>query len=326
MAESSTKSGHSRGIIKRLFVLFGAMFFVFCASGIVTAAMRTPYPVDYMLSYVDDFKEYLTSDDNEKIEPEKTSKLKNFNPEKISDREETEIKFDAKNENVYPEEKSGNSKTPAKDFGIVERLSNMVSVEDTVNDAIKENRNYVMLEDMPQDLKRAIVSVEDSRFYSHDGFDLKSIARATVANVEAGEIEEGASTITQQLVKNLFLSPEQTFTRKFEELILAMNVERSFSKDKILEIYLNSIYFGSNFYGIYEAAEGYFGKEPKDLTTAESAMLAGLPNAPSVYSPYENFMLAKKRQLVVIDAMEKSGYLNGTEAENARIEEIVLVR
>ncbi len=151
-----------------------------------------------------------------------------------------------------------------------------------------------------------------------------SIARATAVNVEAGEIEEGASTITQQLAKNLFLSPEQTFTRKFEELLFAVNIERKFSKDQILEMYLNTIYFGSNFYGIYDASHGYFGKEPKDLSPAESAMLAGLPNAPSLYSPYVDFKLAKKRQLVVIDSMIRDGKMTEQEAENARIEEIVL--
>ena len=105
-----------------------------------------------------------------------------------------------------------------------------------------------------------------------------------------------------------------------------MNIEDEFPKDKILEMYLNTIYFGSNYYGIYDAAQGYFGKEPKDLTLAESAMLAGLPNAPSLYSPYVNFMLAKKRQLTVIDAMLREKVITATQAEDARIEEIVLVR
>ena len=126
------------------------------------------------------------------------------------------------------------------------------------------------------------------------------------------------------MVKNLFLTQERSFTRKVEELLLAMSVERNYEKDKIIELYLNPIYFGSNFYGIYEASHGYFGKEPKQLTLAESAMLAGIPNAPSVYSPYVNFMLAKKRQLIVIDAMVRNHLLTEYEAEKARIEEIVL--
>ena len=110
----------------------------------------------------------------------------------------------------------------------------------------------------------------------------------------------------------------------FRSLILSRSLEKNFDKDKILEIYLNSIYFGSNFYGIYDAAQGYFGKEPADLTIAECAMLAGLPNAPSLNSPYVDFRRAKQRQLIVIDALEKLGIITKREAENARIEEIIL--
>ncbi len=208
--------------------------------------------------------------------------------------------------------------------GISERISRIVNVEDAVNEKTRHIRHYVLLKDIPRALRQAVVAVEDNRFYSHRGFDIEGIARAAIVNVEAGQIEEGASTITQQLVKNLFLNSERSFTRKAEELMLAMSVERHFDKDKIIELYLNTIYFGSNFYGIYDAAHGYFGKEPKNLTIAESTMLAGIPNAPSVYSPYVNFMLAKKRQLVVIDAMVRAHFLNSYEAENARIEEIIL--
>ncbi|MBR0288793.1 MAG: transglycosylase domain-containing protein [Selenomonadaceae bacterium] len=200
----------------------------------------------------------------------------------------------------------------------------MTSIKPAVDEKIKNIPHYVTLDKMPDLLCQAIISVEDTRFYKHKGFDFISIARAAIVNVEAGEIQEGASTITQQTIKNLFLTSDQTFTRKAEELILSMNMEKDFDKDKILEIYLNVIYFGSNFYGIYDAAQGYFGKEPAELTIAECAMLAGLPNAPSLYSPYVDFHLAKKRQLVVIDAMENFGIISKTEAENARIEEIIL--
>lgn len=210
------------------------------------------------------------------------------------------------------------------EVGLGEKIGRVMNIEDAVNAKMRGVRHYVLLKDIPRSLRQAIVAVEDNRFYSHRGFDLEGIARAAIVNVEAGEIQEGASTITQQLVKNLFLSSEKSFTRKAEEVLLAMSVERHFDKDKIIELYLNSIYFGSNFYGIYDAAHGYFGKDPKDLTVAESAMLAGLPNAPSVYSPYVNFMLAKKRQLIVIDAMVRAHVLTPYEAENARIEEIVL--
>ena len=216
--------------------------------------------------------------------------------------------------------------TQTDDTGFFDSIGRMTSVKPAVDAKIKTIPHYVTLDKMPYLLRQAVVAVEDQRFYTHKGFDLFGIARAVLVNVEAGEIQEGASTITQQTVKNLFLTSEQTFTRKAEELVLSMNMERDFNKDKILEIYLNVIYFGSNFYGIYDASHGYFGKEPADLTIAECAMLAGLPNAPSLYSPYVDFRLAKKRQMVVIDAMEKMGVISPTEAENARIEEIVLAQ
>ena len=209
-------------------------------------------------------------------------------------------------------------------LGVLATLDRMTSIKPAVDEKIKTIPHYTTIDKMPKLLLQAVVSVEDTRFYNHKGFDIFGIARAVLVNVEAGEIQEGASTITQQTVKNLFLTSDQTFTRKAEELILSMNMEKDFDKDKILEIYLNSIYFGSNFYGIYDAAQGYFGKEPNDLTIAECAMLAGLPNAPSIYSPYVDFHLAKERQLVVINAMEKAGAISKSEAESARIEEIIL--
>lgn len=210
------------------------------------------------------------------------------------------------------------------EIGIAGKIERIMNVESAVNEKIRGIRHYVQLKDIPLRLRQAVIAVEDTRFYSHRGFDVEGIIRATIVNVEAGEIQQGASTITQQLVKNLFLTQERSFTRKAEEVFLAMSVERSFTKDKILEIYLNTIYFGSNFYGVYDAAHGYFGKEPKDLTIGECAMLAGLPNAPSVYSPYNNFMLAKRRQLIVIDAMVRANMISNYDAEKARIEEIVL--
>ncbi len=211
-----------------------------------------------------------------------------------------------------------------KNLGVIDKLKRMTSIKPAVDEKIKTIPHYVTIDKMPKLLLQAVVSVEDTRFYNHKGFDIFGIARAVLVNVKAGEIQEGASTITQQTVKNLFLTSDQTFTRKAEELILSMNMEKDFDKDKILEIYLNSIYFGSNFYGIYDAAQGYFGKNVEDLTIAECAMLAGLPNAPSVYSPYVDFHLAKERQLIVISAMEKFGAITKVEAENARIEEITL--
>lgn len=216
--------------------------------------------------------------------------------------------------------------TRHEELGLLDTVNRMTSIEPAVENKIKNLPHYVTIDRLPPLLCQAIVAVEDARFYKHKGFDLIGIARAIFVNIEAGEIQEGASTITQQTVKNLFLTSDQTFTRKAEEVILAMNMEKDFDKEKILEIYLNVIYYGSNFYGIYDAAQGYFDKEPAELTIAECAMLAGLPNAPSVYSPYVDFHLAKQRQLIVIDAMQKMGVISSREAENARIEEIILAR
>jgi len=213
---------------------------------------------------------------------------------------------------------------PPRELGIDEKFDRIFNIEDAVTTERSKIRRYVLFKDIPRALRQAFIAVEDKRFYAHSGFDIESIARATVVNVEEGEIAQGGSTITQQLAKNLFLTQERSFTRKVEELFLAIQIERHYDKNKILELYLNTIYFGSDFYGIYEAAHGYFGKEPKDLSVAECAMLAGIPNAPSIYSPYVNFMLAKQRQLVVIDAMVKAHFLGKYEAEDARVEEITL--
>lgn len=211
-------------------------------------------------------------------------------------------------------------------IGFFAGLKRMFDIKPAVDAKVDAMSHYTTSGEMPLFLRQAVVAVEDTRFYKHKGFDIIGIARAVFVNAEAGEIREGASTITQQTVKNLFLTSDRTFARKIEELVLSVNMERNFDKDKILEIYLNTIYFGSDFYGVHDAAQGYFGKSPVDLTIGECAMLAGLPNAPSLYSPYVDFRAAKKRQLVVIDAMEKAGVITKTEAENARIEEIVLVQ
>ena len=148
----------------------------------------------------------------------------------------------------------------------------------------------------------------------------------SLVNLQHGEIQEGASTITQQLVKNLFLSHEQTFGRKGEELLLALDMEASYEKDEILELYLNTIYYGSNFYGIQAASLGYFDKQPRELNLSEAAMLAGLPNAPSLYSPYVDFKMAKKRQIVVLDAMVRNGYIDEKTAEDAKIKPLYFAR
>lgn len=283
----------------------------------------------------------LKSDDNDNLKaadkPVKSSSAVNI---KTLFDERNRVPFDPAN---YPDDNTVDKKSkPAEktlganstvtpdlqddDTGFFDALERMTSIKPAVDDKIKNIPHYVTADKIPNLLCMAIVSIEDTRFYQHKGFDMIGIARAILVNAEAGEIQQGASTITQQTVKNLFLTSDRTFTRKAEELVLSMNLEKNFDKDKILEIYLNSIYFGSNFYGIYDAAQGYFAKEPADLTIAECAMLAGLPNAPSLNSPYVDFHRAKERQLLVIDAMERSGVISKLEAENARIEEIILAR
>lgn len=334
---SNTKPPRKRRsfrVIFKIIKFFIAMVLTFFISFGVTLFMKSDDPADYFGI----FGEELFSSEK----PVKTTgkpKIKTlfddrnntpFDPRNVSDRKNIDSKpsDDAK---VLSERQPAEDTQPAPrdkeaDDGFFDSLGRMTSIEPAVNAKIKNIPHYVTLNKMPNILGQAVISVEDTRFYKHKGFDLIGIARALFTNVEAGEIREGASTITQQTVKNLFLTSDRTFSRKAEELVLAMNMENNFSKDKILEIYLNVIYFGSDFYGIYDAAQGYFGKDPAELTIAECAMLAGLPNAPSLYSPYVDFHAAKKRQLVVIDAMEKIGVIGKTEAESARIEEIILVR
>ncbi len=218
------------------------------------------------------------------------------------------------------------SKEPSREpvaEDITTRLKRLLFLRDAVDERMAAKK-IVSADEMPDELIKAIVAVEDARFFTHPGFDIEGIIRATLVNLQHGEIEEGASTITQQLIKNLFLSQEQTFTRKAEELALALDLEMRCSKIEILTLYLNTIYFGSGYYGIYDAAHGYFGKDPKDLTLPEAAMLAGLPNAPSLYSPYEDFLLAKKRQFIVLDAMVKNGAITEKLAESAKIEPLYL--
>lgn len=183
--------------------------------------------------------------------------------------------------------------------------------------ALGETGRYVTIDAIPQDLADAVVAVEDFRFYKHSGVDIIGIARALVANLRAGETVQGGSTITQQVAKNLFLTPRRTLKRKFEELALALLLEARFSKEQILELYLNSSYFGEGAYGVESAARTYFGKAVSELTLDESATLAGLLQAPSAYSPYKYPERALNRRRIVLDRMVELGYLNQAEADRA---------
>lgn len=190
----------------------------------------------------------------------------------------------------------------------------------------QENRVEVPLKDISPYMRQAIVAIEDERFYQHVGIDPIGIARAIWVDLRAGRVVEGGSTITQQTVKNLYLTQERTLIRKFKELVLTIQLERRYTKDEILEMYLNTIYFGQGAYGIEVASQTYFGKPAKNLTLAESAMLAGIPRSPANYSPFRNLERAKERQGVVLDRLVKLGWISNEAAEKAREEPIRLAQ
>lgn len=179
---------------------------------------------------------------------------------------------------------------------------NEESISDRV-DEIQKGENYVTFDQLPSIYVDAVISVEDHRFWEHGGIDLIAILRAAVNDIKAMDYVEGGSTITQQIAKNMLFTQEKEFQRKFAEVFAAFEIESLYDKEEIFEIYVNTIYFGSGYYGIYDAAMGYFGKEPKDLTDAEAVMLAGLPNAPSNYSPNVSPELAVERMEQVLESM-----------------------
>ncbi len=181
----------------------------------------------------------------------------------------------------------------------------------------KERRIVVPLDRIPEKLQQAFISAEDARFYKHQGIDLYSIARAFFKNLEAGAIVQGGSTITQQVTKSFLLTPERSYERKIKEAILAYRIDKAFAKKDILYLYLNQIYLGHGAYGVQAAAENYFGKSVEDLNLAESAMLAGLPQAPSRYSPFHYPEKAKQRQIYVLKRMVDEGYITPEEESEA---------
>jgi penicillin-binding protein 1A len=181
----------------------------------------------------------------------------------------------------------------------------------------KERRIVLPLSEMPQTLIDAFVAAEDSRFYKHRGIDFISIVRAFFKNLEAGTIVQGGSTITQQVTKSFLLTPERSYRRKLREAILAYRIDKAFSKEDILYLYLNQIYLGHGAYGVQAASENYFGKSVKELNLAECAILAGLPQAPSKYSPFRYPERAKQRQIYVLNRMVDEGYINNIQATEA---------
>jgi len=188
-----------------------------------------------------------------------------------------------------------------------------------------QNRKPVSLRAISPYVIAATLAVEDRRFFEHMGFDWRRMAKAVYVDLKEMRFAEGASTITMQLARNLYLSHEKTVARKLKEAFYALQLELHYSKERILELYLNQIYYGHGAYGIQAAAQTFFGKDAKDLTLAESALLVGLPKGPSLYSPYRHFDRAKARQKTVLDAMVATGYLRPEEAAAALAEPLRLV-
>ena len=178
----------------------------------------------------------------------------------------------------------------------------------------------VSIDKIPKYLKEAVIATEDKNFYRHRGFDTMGMVRSTITNIASGEVKQGASTITQQLARILFLSNERTFDRKIKELIIAHRIEKTISKDEILEMYLNSVYLGSGVYGVSSAARTFFDKDLSQLTLAEQALIAGLPQAPSIYSPFANKKAGLKRRNQVLKRMYRNKYITLEQMEAAQKE------
>lgn len=182
-----------------------------------------------------------------------------------------------------------------------------VSLEDKVA-SIRSKENYTTFDELPEIYVDAVLSVEDHRFYNHPGIDVIAIGRAVFNDIKAGSFVEGGSTVTQQLAKNMYFSQEKELVRKVAEVLVAFDLERNYSKNEILELYVNTIYYGNGYYCVKDASNGYFGKEPEDMTDYESTLLAGIPNAPSCYAPTVSQELAARRQQQVLDRLVKCGY------------------
>ncbi len=223
--------------------------------------------------------------------------------------------FITKNAKLNPE----NFNDATNTIEICSNLGNQIVVKNS-----KNNGEYVNIEDLKDYTKQAFIAIEDRRFYFHNGIDIKRIIGATLTNVKNFSFKEGASTITQQLVKNTHLSSEKTISRKLKEIKIALEIEKTYEKDKILEMYLNTIYFGKGAYGIEKASNVYFSKSAKDLTINESAMLAGIIKAPSKYSPIVSYEQSISRKNVVLKTMVDCKYISNTEYEKLKKSKIVI--
>lgn len=204
------------------------------------------------------------------------------------------------------------------------KLYKSVIYETSIEDKVKEiqsNPSYIKLDNVSKDYINAVISVEDKRFYEHFGIDIYSMGRALMNNLQNKKIIGGGSTITQQLAKNMYFEQKKKLTRKIAEAFVTLDLEDKYSKSEILELYINIIYFGDGFYGIKDACNGYLDKNPSDLNLYEATLLAGIPNAPSVYQLSNNSKYTYQRQIMVINSMVENNYLSQEEA-NKLIEEI----
>lgn len=202
---------------------------------------------------------------------------------------------------------------------VMDSATTLVNEEgDTLSKLYVENRHLIDIKNIPEDVQEAFISVEDSRFYEHHGIDIQGIMRALYTDITSGSKAEGGSTITQQLAKRVFLSNDKTLLRKAKEAVIALNLERRYSKKQILEMYLNQVYFGHGAYGIQSAAKIYFNKPAKDLTAAEGAVLAAIPKAPATYSPVDHPKKAKKRRNLVLSLMADQGYITAQQAVQSK--------
>ena len=185
---------------------------------------------------------------------------------------------------------------------------------------IREDKNFAKYEEMPKIYLNAVIAVEDKRFYMHKGIDPISLGRAIINDIKAMSFVEGGSTITQQFAKNAYFTQKKQMIRKVSEAFMALEIEKNYEKNEILELYLNTSYFGDGCYTIKEAANHYFNKEPIEMTDYEATLLAGVPNAPSVYAPTKNLELAHQRQKQVLSKMIECGYLTEAEAQTIKAE------
>ena len=197
---------------------------------------------------------------------------------------------------------------------------NETSIEKRVQE-IKSDKNYTNIEQLPDMYKNSVIAVEDHRFYEHGAIDIISIGRAIYTNIKEFDLVEGGSTITQQVAKNVYFTQDKKLVRKIAEVYMAFELEKELTKEEIFELYVNTSYFGDGYYNVKEASNGYFDKEPIDMNDYEATLLAGIPNAPSVYAPTKNPDLARQRQEQVICKLVKYKYITQQYADEILEEE-----